>query len=62
MNSFEFVEDKNYFVEMLSNGDEEEFDKLFLILFDFRNPMVKRKELNVEKVKHFLLKEKTCVS
>jgi 5-methylcytosine-specific restriction endonuclease McrA len=61
MKKFEFDEDKKYFVDVLCNGNEEIFDKYYLKLFDFRDPQIKRKELNIEEVKAKIkTKQKTC--
>ena len=57
MKSFEFVEDKKFFVDIFCSGDEEEFDRYYSKFFDFRNPQIKRKELNVHKIKTILLEK-----
>jgi 5-methylcytosine-specific restriction endonuclease McrA len=61
MNDFEFEEDKKYFVDLFCDGDEEDFDKHYSKLFNFKSPNEKRKELNVKQVKEELLqKHSTC--
>lgn len=59
MNTFEFKEDKKYFVDLLCGGNEEKFDTCFSKLFDFRDPRIKRDELNVQKIKKILLRMHT---
>jgi 5-methylcytosine-specific restriction endonuclease McrA len=61
MTHFEFLEDRYFFITTLCNGDTNEFDRFFLKLFDFRDPIIKRKELDVNKVKQLLLIDnQTC--
>jgi 5-methylcytosine-specific restriction endonuclease McrA len=61
MKTFEFIEDKKYFVDLLCGGDEVEFDRYYSKFFDFRNPQIKRNELNVRKIKIILLgKQNSC--
>jgi 5-methylcytosine-specific restriction endonuclease McrA len=61
MKIFDFREDKQYFIDILCEGNEKEFEQFFLPLFDFRSPLIKRRELNVELKKQELLQEhNTC--
>ncbi|MDX1535967.1 MAG: hypothetical protein R3346_04380 [Candidatus Spechtbacterales bacterium] len=43
---FEHTEDREFFIKLLANGDEKEFEKRFKDYFDFRDPSTKRKEFN----------------
>ena len=61
LTNFEFLDDRNYFITTLCNGDVDEFEKFFSKLFDFRDPKIKRNELDVNKIKQLLLKDnQTC--
>jgi 5-methylcytosine-specific restriction endonuclease McrA len=42
--TFQFPEDRKFFVDRLANGDEQRFEKEFTVYFDFRSPAVKRRE------------------
>jgi hypothetical protein len=44
---FQYVRDKEFFADILSDGDMVAFEKKFKDFFDFRDPKVKRKEFNV---------------
>lgn len=46
-NIFEFVEDEKYFANILCNGDIGILESKYSKMFDFRSPIVKRKEFNV---------------
>lgn len=47
MNDFQYKTDYNFFLKKLANGDEVLFRKKYLKLFDFREPLVKRREFNL---------------
>lgn len=46
MKTFQYKADHNYFLEKLAGGDEKLFEEQFLKMFDFRSPLIKRKEFN----------------
>ncbi len=54
-NNFQYKSDYKYYLDKLANGDEILFKKKFLKLFDFREPIVKRKEFN--KIRNKVFKE-----
>lgn len=43
---FEHPEDYKFFVDLLSDGKKDLFDKKFKDCFDFRDPKIKREEFN----------------
>ncbi|NCB21061.1 MAG: HNH endonuclease [Clostridia bacterium] len=47
MNNFQYKSDYNYFLKKLANGDKILFEKKFSKMFDFRSPLIKRKEFNL---------------
>lgn len=53
--TFEYPEDRKYFIDLLAGGDEEKFDKEFSDHFDFRHPAIKREEFN--KIRKRVLKD-----
>lgn len=46
MINFEYPEDREYFANLLANGDVEKLDKDFSDLFDFEHPAIKREKFN----------------
>lgn len=52
---FEYPEDREFFANLLTGGDEKRLEIEFLDYFDFRHPAIKRWEFN--KVKKKLLAE-----
>jgi hypothetical protein len=54
MISFEYPEDREYFANLLANGDVEKLEN-FADLFDFEHPAIKREKFN--KIKKKVLKE-----
>jgi hypothetical protein len=44
--NFEYPEDKQYFIDLLANGEDKIFNEKFTYLFDFRDPKTKRAEFN----------------
>lgn len=55
MINFEYPEDREYFANLLANGDIEKLDRNFSDLFDFEHPAIKREKFN--KIKKKILKE-----
>lgn len=55
MINFEHPEDREYFANLLANGDVEKLDRDFSELFDFEHPAIKREKFN--KIKKKVLKE-----
>lgn len=53
--SFQYKSDYNFFLDKLAKGDEVLFKKKFSKLFDFRDPIIKRKEFN--KIRNKVFKE-----
>lgn len=53
--TFEYPEDRKFFVDLMANGDEEKFDKEFSDYFDFNHPAIKREEFN--KIRKRVLKD-----
>ncbi len=53
--NFEYPEDREFFAQLLCNGDTEKLDKNFKEYFDFRHPAIKRWEFN--KIRKRVLKE-----
>lgn len=43
---FQYPEDRNFFINLLANGDEKKFEKEFSEYFDFRSHVIKREEFN----------------
>jgi len=43
---FEHPEDRRFFIDLLTGGDEQKFEAEFLNCFDFREPAIKPKEFN----------------
>jgi len=43
---FENEEDRSFFAQLLSKGDEKKLQEQFFDYFDFRSPEIKRKEFN----------------
>jgi len=61
--SFEYKEDKKYFVDLIAGGDELLFNEKFTHLFDFRDSKIKRDEFNrlIKQLKPQILKrDKIC--
>lgn len=54
MISFEYPEDREYFANLLANGDVEKLEN-FADLFDFEHPAIKREKFN--KIRKKVLKE-----
>lgn len=52
---FEYPEDRQFFANLLAEGDVNQLDVAYSDLFDFRHPAIKRWEFN--KTKHKVLKE-----
>jgi len=46
MNTFEYPEDREYFANLLCDGDCNRLDKEFVDFFDFRHPAIKRWEFD----------------
>lgn len=44
--NFEYPEDREFFAQLLCNGDVEKLDENFREYFDFRHPAIKRWEFN----------------
>ncbi|MBI2669528.1 MAG: HNH endonuclease [Candidatus Yanofskybacteria bacterium] len=55
MIQFQHPEDREFFANLLTGGDQEKLEKEFSDCFDFRHPAIKRWEFN--KIKRKLLKE-----
>lgn len=55
MINFEHPEDREYFANLLANGDAEKLDRDFSDLFDFEHPAIKREKFN--KIKKKILQE-----
>lgn len=55
MINFQYPEDREYFANLLANGDVEKLDRDFSELFDFEHPAIKREKFN--KIKKKILKE-----
>lgn len=55
MINFEYPEDREYFANLLANGDIEKLDRDFSDLFDFEHPAIKREKFN--KIKKKVLQE-----
>lgn len=55
MINFEYPEDREFFIQLLADGDVTNFDEKFKDLFDFRHPAIKRWEFN--KVRKKVLEE-----
>jgi 5-methylcytosine-specific restriction endonuclease McrA len=55
MNKFQYKADYRYFLELLAKGDENLFARKYLKLFDFRSPVIKRREFNL--IRHKVFKE-----
>lgn len=53
MNGFQYKSDYNFFLNKLAKGDALLFERKFLKMFDFRSPLVKRKEFNLIRNKVF---------
>jgi len=53
LSDFQYPEDKKFFINLLTNGDENQFDKKYKDCFDFRDPKIKRKEFNLIRNKVF---------
>jgi 5-methylcytosine-specific restriction endonuclease McrA len=47
--NFKYTEDKQYFAKKLSDGSIERLEKYYANQFDFRNPVIKRKEFNAHR-------------
>jgi hypothetical protein len=43
---FEYLEDQNFFCDLLAGGDAKRFEREFAVYFDFRPPAIKRREFN----------------
>lgn len=50
---FEFLEDKQFFADLLCSGDTSVLETEHINLFDFRSPSLKRKEFNRMRPKFF---------
>jgi hypothetical protein len=50
---FEHPEDRRFFIDLLTGGDEQKFEAEFLNCFDFREPAIKPKEFNALRKKAF---------
>lgn len=50
---FEYPEDLKYFAKVFSNGNIKQFESAYKDYFDFRPPLVKRKEFNLIRNKVF---------
>jgi hypothetical protein len=55
MINFEYLEDREYFANLLANKDIEKLESDFSELFDFENPAIKREKFN--KISKKVLKE-----
>lgn len=55
MINFEHPKDREYFANLLANGNVEKLDRDFSDLFDFEHPAIKREKFN--KIKKKVLKE-----
>ena len=55
MINFQYPEDREYFANLLANGDVEKLDRDYSDLFDFEHPAIKREKFN--KIKKKILKE-----
>jgi len=53
LSDFQYPEDKKFFIDLLANGDENQFNKKYKDCFDFREPKIKRKEFNLIRNKVF---------
>jgi len=53
MDTFQYKADYKFFLDKLAGGDEELFKRKYLKLFDFRDPIIKRKEFNLIRNKVF---------
>jgi 5-methylcytosine-specific restriction endonuclease McrA len=53
MINFEHPEDREYFANLLANGDVGKLDRDFSDLFDFEHPAIKREKFNKIKKKVF---------
>ncbi len=53
MLSFEYPEDRDYFVSLLAKGNEQLFELRYAHFFDFRDPLIKRKEFNTRRNRLF---------
>jgi len=53
MLEFKYPEDYKFFVDLLSDGNENSFNKKFKDYFDFRDPKIKRGEFNKIRSKTF---------
>ncbi|MBI2356051.1 MAG: hypothetical protein HYV13_02510 [Candidatus Doudnabacteria bacterium] len=51
--NFKYKADFKYFADLLSNGDIVKFKKQYKDYFDFRDPLIKRKEFNLLRDKIF---------
>ncbi len=45
--NFEYIDDKNFFVNFLSYGDLQKLEREYTDYFDFRDPTTKRREFNL---------------
>lgn len=54
MITFEYPEDREYFISLLAQGDSHFFEQNCLKYFDFRDPKIKRNEFN--KIRQTVLK------
>jgi 5-methylcytosine-specific restriction endonuclease McrA len=52
-NGFQYKADYKFFRDKLAGGDEKLFKRKYLRMFDFRLPLVKRKEFNLIRNKIF---------
>src|SRR3989338_5648024 len=51
--NFQYKADLKYFTDLLANGNISQFKKRYMDYFDFRDPLVKRKEFNLIRSKIF---------
>lgn len=55
MNNFDYPDDREFFAQLLCNGDVKKLDENFKEYFDFRHPAIKRWEFN--KIRKKVLEE-----
>ena len=53
MKKFQYKADYKFFLDKLAGGDEGLFKRKYLRMFDFRSPIIKRREFNLVRKKIF---------